>query len=72
MDHHRAADGPREHQPSLLVHAGIVGMQTYLSTGVSLLVAIMAAHRTAASQVTAEPAALQGKIDQISAALTED
>ena len=46
-------------------------MQTYLSTGVSLLVAVMAANRTAASQVTTKPAALQGKIDQISAALTE-
>ena len=46
-------------------------MQTYLSTAVSLLVAIMAAHRTAASQVTTNPAALQGEIDQISAALNE-
>jgi hypothetical protein len=50
---------------------GSPGVQTYLSTGVSLLAAIMAAHRTAASQLTAEPAALQGKIDQISAALIE-
>ena len=71
MDQHRATDGPGEHQASLLVHAGITGMQTYLTTGVSLLVAIMAAHRTAASQVTAKPAALQGEISRVSTGPTE-
>jgi hypothetical protein len=37
--------------------------------GVSTLVAIMAAHRIAASEVTGKPAALQNEIDRISAAL---
>lgn len=75
MGQHRAADvtlsAPREPQASLMVHAGMTGMQTYLSTGVSMLVAIMAAHRMAARQVTAKPTALQGEIHRISAALNE-
>jgi hypothetical protein len=52
-----------------MVHDGIAGMRTFLSLGVPTLVAIMAAHRIAAREVTAKPAALQNEIDRISAAL---
>jgi hypothetical protein len=55
-----------------MVHDSIAGMRTYLSMGVSTLVAVMAAHRTAASKVTGKPTALQNEIDRISAALTAD
>lgn len=59
------------HEPHapLMVHDGIAGMRAYLSTGVSTLVAIMAAHRIIASEVTAKPAALPNEVDRISAAL---
>jgi hypothetical protein len=46
-------------------------MRTYLSMGVPTLVAIMAAHRIAAIEATAKPAALQDEIDRIGAALTK-
>jgi hypothetical protein len=35
-----------------MVHDSIAGMRTYLSMDVSTLVAVMAAHRIAASEVT--------------------
>jgi hypothetical protein len=47
-------------------------MRTYRSMGVSTLVAVMAAHRIAASRATAKPVALGSEIDRISAALTTD
>jgi hypothetical protein len=56
----------------LVVHDSIGGMRTYLSMGVSTLVAGMAAHRIAASIVTEKPVALQNEIDRISAALRAD
>jgi hypothetical protein len=62
----------RQPRAPVMVYDGIAGIRTYLSAGVSTLVAIMAAHRIAGSDVTAKPAALQNDIDRISAALTTD
>jgi hypothetical protein len=76
MGQHGVADeglsAPGEPRARLMVHDSIAGMRTYLSMGVSTLVAVMAAHRTAASKVTGKPTALQNEIDRISAALTAD
>jgi hypothetical protein len=48
MGQHGVADeslsAPHERRALLMVHDGITGVRTYLSTGVSTLVAIMAAH----------------------------
>jgi hypothetical protein len=63
---------PREPCAPLLVHEGVAGMRTYLSTGVSTLVAIMAAHRIAAHAMTGTPVALQNEIDRVNAALAAD
>src|SRR3974390_175095 len=52
----------RERAAPFLVHEGGAGMRAYFSTGVSTLVAIMAAHRIAAHEMTAKPAALQSEI----------
>jgi hypothetical protein len=62
----------REPCAPLPVHEGVAGMRTYLSTGVLTLVAIMAAHRIAAHEMPATPAALQNKIDRVSSALWAD
>jgi hypothetical protein len=74
MDQHGVADeslsAPGEPHALLMVHDSIAGMRTYLSVGVSTLVAVMVAHRIAASKVTRKPAALQNEIDRIRAALT--
>jgi len=67
-----APSAAREPRAPLMVHDGIAGIRACLSTGVSTLVAIMAAHRIAAREVTAKPAAPQNNVDRISAALTED
>jgi hypothetical protein len=47
-------------------------MRTYFSMGVSTLVAIMAAHRIAAHEVTTKPAALQCEIHWIARLLALD
>jgi hypothetical protein len=66
----KSLSAPNETRDPLMVHDGVTGMRTYLSTGVSTLAAIMAAHRITASEITGKPPALQNEIDRITVALT--